>query len=442
MSDPPYSQPFVESIPSSINFKYIPGAVYAYAFSTIGNSLSQYNKDELGTNLTTLSVNPVYTPPTGTTETLSLTNELLRWDNLAVGSLVVAGNVTKGSETAQVITCSGEVITVPNKLFINNLVDTNDFIGQEGYFLTTDSNSIPMWTSNLPLTVNPIFSTIVVSQSASISSLSVQTRLQTTQSTITVLGPTFTYSNCSITAGVGANLITTTGSHTATTGSFTTNSGNITTTTGNHTSVSGSYVTVSGNHTTSNGNFSATTGSFTTGDGSFTTTTGSHTTSNGNFVTSVGSFRTPFGTVSSLTMSARTLTISTINNLPVSAYIPTTAYTTNLLASAPTTSAVPIASTIITTTTDGNILATANVGVVSLASQYHNTYLNLAINNQVSPSTFFTAPDGIGHYGNASLTFRATVSTGTHTIVAYQSAEQAGVMTTATVNLTGMGNLN
>ena len=110
MGDPPYSQPFVESVPSSINFKYIPGAIYAYAFSTIGNSLTQYNKDEAGANLTTLGINPVYTPPTGTTETLSLTNELLRWDNLAVGSLVIAGNVAKGAETAQVITCSGETV--------------------------------------------------------------------------------------------------------------------------------------------------------------------------------------------------------------------------------------------------------------------------------------------------------------------------------------------
>ena len=410
MSDPPYSQPFVESIPSSINFKYIPGAVYAYAFSTIGNSLSQYNKDEAGTNLTTLSVNPVYTPPTGTTETLSLTNELLRWDNLAVGSLVVAGNVTKGAETAQVITCSGEVITVPNKLFINNLVDTNDFIGQEGYFLTTDSNSVPLWTNILPfpsttvistintnyissgtvvtdsiffnnlngvpltspIFANPSFSTIFVTQGAQISSLTVTQRLAVSPSTTTLLGATTTYANCSVTAGAGASLITTTGNHTATTGSFITNS----------------------------------------------------------------------GTVSSLTMSAKALTISSINALPVLAYTTPSAYTTRLLASALTTSAVPIASTIITTTTDGNILATANVSVQALTNQYHNTYLNLAINNQVSPSTFFSAPAGIGHYGNASLTFRATVSTGTYTVVAYQSAEASAVISTATVNLTVMGNLN
>ena len=124
------------------------GSLNINLFSTgVTPARTQYNKDELGTNLVTLGINPVVQFNVGTSETLSLTNELLGWDNIAVGSLLVAGNVTKGTETAQFITSSNGAIVIPNKLYANNIVDATDSIGNAGQFLTVNASNIPLWSS-------------------------------------------------------------------------------------------------------------------------------------------------------------------------------------------------------------------------------------------------------------------------------------------------------
>jgi len=124
------------------------GSLNINLFSTgVTPARTQYNKDELGTNLVTLGINPVQQYSVGTSETLSLTNELLGWDNIAVGSLLVAGNVTKGTETAQFITSSNGAIVIPNKLYTNNLVDATDSIGSAGQFLTVNASNIPLWST-------------------------------------------------------------------------------------------------------------------------------------------------------------------------------------------------------------------------------------------------------------------------------------------------------
>jgi hypothetical protein len=117
------------------------------------------------------------------------------------------------------------------------------------------------------------------------------------------------------------------------------------------------------------------------------------------------------------------------------------AYTTGVITGDLVTTASVLASTTITTASDGYILAQLNTSVESLANQYNNLYLNLAIDNNLSPSTFTSLPAGVGHYMNGGLSYRAAVSTGTHTVVAYASAAANSVGQVAAVNLSALGNL-
>jgi len=434
MGDPPPPPPYANQ--SNQIFTYFPGNNNIYAFSTIvggtQNATQTFYKDNIGVNQITLGINEVSTlfqdQPVQTYE-LSVLNELLNWDRIALGSLVVCGSRLRGTENAQPITAD------TNSIFINNL-STNQlftstingvpYSSQTVFTSSVTTNFISSGTAvidslyfnnlnGIPLTspifANPAYSTIYVTQGAQISSLTVTQRLAVSPSTTTQLGVVTTYPACSITSG--ANVITTTGSHTATSGSFTTTSGNFITTSGTVSSITMSARTLT--------------------------------------ISSINGQRPVFyqlpstlvvPAISTIAISTAQLNVSSINSLPVLAYIPVTAYSATLLASSMTTSAVAIASTTITTNTPGNIIAIANVSAQALTNQYHNTYLNLSINNQVSPSTIFSAPAGTGHYGNGNISFRATVSTGTYTLVAYQSADSSGNVLTTSVNLTAMGNLN
>ena len=102
---------------------YVPGAILAHAYSTIGgNSYTQFNKSDFGVDLVSLGINFVNNPsPNPPSKTLSLTNEVLNWDNLAVGQLAVCGSRAKGAEIAQYITCDGQSI-IMNDLSANAFI--------------------------------------------------------------------------------------------------------------------------------------------------------------------------------------------------------------------------------------------------------------------------------------------------------------------------------
>jgi len=102
---------------------YVPGAILAHAYSTIGgNSYTQFNKTDFGVDLVSLGINFVNNPsPNPPSKTLSLTNEVLNWDNFAVGQLAVCGSRAVGAEIAQYITCDGQSI-IMNDLSANAFI--------------------------------------------------------------------------------------------------------------------------------------------------------------------------------------------------------------------------------------------------------------------------------------------------------------------------------
>jgi hypothetical protein len=133
-----------------------------------------------------------------------------------------------------------------------------------------------------------------------------------------------------------------------------------------------------------------------------------------------------------------TIGIQTISQTPVA----TSAFTSNVLASALTTAPQVVASTVITTSlVSSYILCQANTSASNITNQYHDMYINLQIDNTLSPSTFTSLPAGIGHYANGSISFRTYVGPGTHTLTTYMScdANTTGVLTQ--VDMWATGNL-
>jgi len=136
--------------------------------------------------------------------------------------------------------------------------------------------------------------------------------------------------------------------------------------------------------------------------------------------------------------------ISTISIIPVS-FQTTSAFSGTLLYPNISSSAVAanvIASTTIQTNAAGSyIIAQANTSFQNATNQYHDIYLNLAIDGALSPSTFTSLPAGLNHYANGSIAYRAAVSSGTHTLVLYASADANAVAVGTQVDIWGTGNL-
>jgi len=118
MSNPPFPSTIATQNGGLIT--YLPGAIIGHAYSSTGpNSFTQFNKTDFGVDLVALGINFVNNPsPNPPSKTLSLTNEVLNWDNLAVGQLAVCGSRAVGAEIAQYITCDGQSI-IMNDLSAN-----------------------------------------------------------------------------------------------------------------------------------------------------------------------------------------------------------------------------------------------------------------------------------------------------------------------------------
>lgn len=139
-----------------------------------------------------------------------------------------------------------------------------------------------------------------------------------------------------------------------------------------------------------------------------------------------------------------TIGVSTLSFIPVS-FQTTSAFSGTILYPNISSSAVAanvIASTTIQTNSAGSyIIAQANTSFQNTTNQYHDIYLNLAIDGVRSPSTFTSLPAGINHYANGSIAYRQAVSSGTHTLVLYASADANGVAVGTQVDIWGTGNL-
>ena len=139
-----------------------------------------------------------------------------------------------------------------------------------------------------------------------------------------------------------------------------------------------------------------------------------------------------------------TIGVSTISIIPVS-FQATSAFSGTLLYPNISSSAVAaniVASTTILTNAAGSyVIAQANTSFQNATNQYHDIYLNLAIDGVVSPSTFTSLPAGLNHYANGSIAYRRAVSSGTHSLVLYASADANGVAVGSQVDIWGTGNL-
>ena len=128
-------------LPSELASSIVTGtiAIGANGFlymETDDTTYSQVNfeRDALGVNYVNLGVQPVITNLVATKD-LAVTNDLLKFDNLAVGSLKVAGNVDLSTENVAIITASG------NELLFDR---TNTYIANidSGMFSTITTSSI------------------------------------------------------------------------------------------------------------------------------------------------------------------------------------------------------------------------------------------------------------------------------------------------------------
>ena len=143
--------------------------------------------------------------------------------------------------------------------------------------------------------------------------------------------------------------------------------------------------------------------------------------------------------ISSLTGTAATF--STINGYPVSNFFTPSAYSGNVLAKNLSTTTNNIISTSITTNQTGYIVAQLNVGASNATNSYHDAYVNIGVSTLVSPSTFMSLASGIGHYANASASYRVNVPAGTYNVVGYMSADANAVGFVTSASLTAFGNL-
>jgi hypothetical protein len=129
--------------------------------------------------------------------------------------------------------------------------------------------------------------------------------------------------------------------------------------------------------------------------------------------------------------------------IPPAATPPTvSAYSDSVITGDLVTTASVLASTTITTVSTSYILAQLNTSIESLANQYNNVYLNLAIGSSMSPSSFTSLPAGVGHYTSGNVSYRAQLEAGTYNIVAYASAAANTVGQVGSVNLSALGNLS
>jgi hypothetical protein len=144
------------------------------------------------------------------------------------------------------------------------------------------------------------------------------------------------------------------------------------------------------------------------------------------------------GTVSSLT-------VSSINGIKPSTLLQRSGYTSTIIGPNLITAPIIVASTFITVDSPSYVIVNANASIRNLSNQYHDSFAYLTVSTTTglltSRSTVMSPPNGIGHYGNLTMSQRFTVSTGTWPCYFSMYADAVGTLQVADCDVTALGNM-